>query len=60
MDDDVEAVFERSLHQRAGKRVVGHGDDAPLAADVGDRAQVGQLQHGVGGRLDPHHLRFRA
>ena len=58
--DDVEAVFQRALHQRAGEGIVGHGDDAPCAADVGNRAQVGQFQHRVGGRFDPHHLRFRA
>ena len=60
MHDDVEAVFQRPLHQRAGKRVVGHGDDAARAADVGNRPQVGQFQHRVGRRFHPHHLRFRA
>jgi hypothetical protein len=56
---DVEAVFQRALDQRAGEGVVGHGDDAPFAADLGDRLQIRQLEHGIGRRLDPHHPGFR-
>ena len=60
MHDDIKTVFQGALHQRAGEGIVGHGDDAPRAADVGNRPQVGQFKHGVGGRFHPYHLRFRA
>jgi hypothetical protein len=56
--DDVDAQFQRALHDRAGEGVVADGEDAALAALARDGAQVGQLQHRVGRRLDPHHLRL--
>ena len=54
--DDVEAQFERTLHERAGEGVVGHRDQAVLARDLRQRGQVGQLEQRVARRLDPQHL----
>ena len=57
MHDDVEALFQRTLHARAGEGIVGDGDDAALAADLADCGQVGQFQHRIGRGFDPNHFR---
>jgi hypothetical protein len=55
VDHDINPELERSLDDRAGKGVVAHRDDCACAANRGNRSQVGQLEHGIGGRFDPHH-----
>ncbi|MNU92512.1 hypothetical protein D3C71_824310 [compost metagenome] len=55
----VRAQLQRTLQHRRGEGVVDHHDQAMALGDGGDRGDVDDLQHRVGGGLDPHHLRLR-
>ena len=48
---------ERLLHQRSGEGVVAHRQRAGLACHRGQGGQVGHLEHGVGGGLEPEQRR---
>jgi hypothetical protein len=59
VNHSVEAVIQRPLHKRTGKRVVSGGPDTMPAANCGDRGEVDQLQHRIGWRLDPDQASVR-
>ncbi len=58
--DDVGTMLERTLQQRRGERVVDRDDRAVLVCGANDRRDVGDLERGVGRRLEPHHRGIRA
>src|SRR5438067_6040591 len=57
--DDVDAELQRSLEIRSREGVVADGDHLALAGDVGQRGEVADLQHRIGGRLHPEQLLVR-
>ena len=59
MHDDVKAEFERPLHRRSGKRVIGHCNEVMFARDPRQRAQIGKLEQRIAGRFDPQHPGLR-
>lgn len=52
VDDEVEAEFEGALQVGGHEGVVGDGEQAVGAGDLGHGAEVGDLEEGVGGGLD--------
>ena len=59
MDDDVEAVLERPLHDRRGEGVVGDGEDSARARKFSDSAEVGDAEQRIARRLNPDQPRLR-
>ena len=54
--DDVGAVLERALEQRGREGVVDDREDPALAGRREQRGQVGDLEQGVGRRLEPEQV----
>ena len=55
--DDVRAVLERALHQGRRERVVDADERTHRVRRLDERREVGDLEHGVGRRLDPEQRR---
>ena len=60
MHDDVGAQLERALQHGGGEGVVDDDERAVRVRRRGDGRDVGELERGVRGRLDPHHRGARA
>ena len=54
--DDIDAELQRPLAVGAGEGVVGRGEHGALLAQRRDGFEVAELQHWVGGGLDPDQL----
>ena len=54
---EVRTECERLLQQRRGERVVRARKHAPRTGPRDQRGEVGDLQHGIGGALDPQQVR---
>ena len=57
MDDDVGARLEGALPERRGEGVVDRHESARSVGGFTNRRDVGDLEHRVGGRFDPHEPR---
>ena len=58
VDDDVGAERQRLLEVGRGEGVVDDEQRARVVGDGGERLDVGDVEHRVGRRLDPHQLRL--